>query len=737
MAFKLPCWVQKTVFVSILAIIASGCSIVPNETVSNPSGQAQQQETIDKPVDVQLLHQRAVNRRIGRWAVVIGISQYKYNTAWNPHKGIQDLRYAHQDARAFSDFLKSPAGGGFSDDRVVLLTNQAATVKEVRKAIGDFLAQSLEDDLVILFFAGHGSPDPKNPQNLYLLSHDTEPDNFYGTALPMWEIDVALTRSIRSKRVFILADACHSAGVGSTRAILVANRINTYMDALAQSKKGVTKITASRANELSQEKEFPEGGHGVFTHYLLEGLQGKADDNRDGFVTMEEAYQYLFDRVRSETRHSQNPWSSSYLNNDIPIGIVDSQVQTAIRARMNIRTKETTVSKKYEPAMAPKKKIEDRYEKAFEKHLALAESYISNHQFKSAEKELNKAEGIVHQARSEFGIRLNADRIVQLRVAAERSEKHRQWEEAYRRAEAEAKKRPPREKIKIWIRFLKENRDIHDTEEASRIYNSIRQKIRPNIQRHYDRLLSEMRRAFKNRQFPHALEKLDAAEALLHEANNELHLNIDPRNIDTIRSRFLVHASGRREYDQWNRTERRAKAIDLNEPGDYKRRISIYKKFMRTQPGNPYRWNASQKISALNRELKQFKENRFHESMEQAEILLSQGDYDGALEFLEMARKYATPEQYRELKKLAGKYGVKTKPWSIFNKNKVDWIYDNRKEFPDKDGSGEKNAGGVENRGSDGDGDDSGNDSDSGDRDGGHEGGESESENSDNSDDSS
>ena len=590
MAFKLPRWAQNTVFVSISAIIASGCSTVPNETVSNPSEQTQQQKTIDKSVNVQFLHQQAVNPKIGRWAVVIGISQYKYNTAWNPQKGIQDLRYAHQDARAFSDFLKSPAGGGFSDDRVVLLTNQAATVKEVRKAIGDFLAQSLEDDLVILFFAGHGSPDPKNPQNLYLLCHDTEPDNFYGTALPMWEIDIALTRSIRSKRVFILADACHSAGVGSTRAIMVSNRINTYMDALARSKKGVTKITASRANELSQEKEFPEGGHGVFTHYLLEGLQGKADDNRDGFVTMEEAYQYLFDRVRSETRHSQNPWSSEYLNNDIPIGIVDSQVQAAIRARLNILAKGTTVSKKYEPAIAPK------------------------------------------------------------------------WEEAYRRTEAEAKRRPPREKIRIWIRFLKENRDIHDTEEARRIYDSIRQKIRPHIQRQYDRLLSEMRRAFKNRQFPHALEKLDAAEALLQEANNELHLNIDPRNIDTIRSRFLAHASGRREYDIWNRTEGRAKAIELNEPDDYKRRINIYKRFMRTQPKNPFRWNASHRVSALNEELSQFKENRFIESTEQAEILLSQGDYDGALEFLEMAREYATPEQYRELRKLARKYGVKIKP---------------------------------------------------------------------------
>ena len=579
MAYMLPRWVHSVVFISVLAIIALGCSAVPREPIEDPYYNPQPQETIGKPADAQVLYQQAVNRNVDRWAVVIGISRYKYNTDWNPHKGIQNLRYAHQDAKAFSQFLKSPAGGGFSDDRVVLLTNQAATVKEVRKAIGDFLAQSLEDDLVILFFAGHGSPDPKNPQNLYLLCHDTEPDNFYGTALPMWEIDVALTRSIRSKRVFILADACHSAGVGSTRAIMVANRINTYMDALAQSKKGVTKITASRANELSQEKDFPEGGHGVFTHYLLKGLKGKADDNGDGFVTMDEAYQYLFDRVRSETRHSQTPWSSSYLNNDIPIGIVDPKIQSAIRTRLTPPAKQPVVSKK--------------------------------------------------------------------------------WEEAYRRTEAQAERKPPREKIRIWVRFLKENRDIQDIPEARSIYDSVKRKIRPPIQRYYDRLLSETRRSFRKKQMPHALEKLDAAEKLLHEANNELNLNIDPRNIDAIQARLIVHASDHRDYGTWSYAERRAKAIELKEPADYKRRINIYENFISSQPRNPFRWNASRRISILNRELKQFKENRFRESMEQAEILLHQGDHDGGLHFLKMAQKYATPEQFRNLKKLARKYDIK------------------------------------------------------------------------------
>ena len=102
------------------------------------------------------------------------------------------------------------------------------------------------------------------------------------------------------------------------------------MDRLAGSKEGVTKITASRADELSQERENLGGGHGVFTYYLLQALKGEGDTNRDGFVTMTEAYDYLYDRVRSDTRHSQNPWASAYVSSDIPLGIVDGQVLAAI-----------------------------------------------------------------------------------------------------------------------------------------------------------------------------------------------------------------------------------------------------------------------------------------------------------------------------------------------------------------------------------------------------------------------
>ena len=338
-------------FFFVCIFLLSGCAPVLQKKADAP---------IDKPLQnteehrgltvLQKMRTQAVSRRVGRWAVVVGISDYKYDTRKDPIKGIPDLRYASRDATAFADFLKSPAGGAFAPDHVMLLTDRKATVKQIRKGIGDFLAQSLEDDLVIIFFAGHGTPDPTNPNNLYLLAYDTEPGNYYGTALPMWEFDIALNRTIHSKRVFLFVDACRSAGVGGTRAKSVSESFNKYMAKLAASKEGITKITASRSDELSLEKKFPEGGHGLFTYYLLKGLKGEADDNSDGFVTMKEAYDYLYDRVRSESRHSQNPWASAYVSDDIPLGISDSQVLAAIRDRVDsLSDQMTATSQSYQP----------------------------------------------------------------------------------------------------------------------------------------------------------------------------------------------------------------------------------------------------------------------------------------------------------------------------------------------------------------------------------------------------
>lgn len=240
------------------------------------------------------------------WAVVIGVSEYA-------SKAIPPLRFADQDAEAFAEFLQRPEGGGFQPDHMRLLINKDATLANLKDALVEFLSQAIDKDLVMIFFAGHGAPDPARPTNLYMLTHDTDPSRPGTTAYPMWELQTLLTRQLSAKRIIVFSDACHSGGISldfATRGINAgeSNLVNQYLADLARTKEGIVVFTASAAGEVSQE--FPELGHGVFTYYLLQGMKGEADLNNDYTVTINELMQYVEDQVKRKTRGAQNPTRS-------------------------------------------------------------------------------------------------------------------------------------------------------------------------------------------------------------------------------------------------------------------------------------------------------------------------------------------------------------------------------------------------------------------------------------------
>jgi WD40 repeat protein len=240
------------------------------------------------------------------WAVVVGLSEYGSS-------GIPSLKYADRDAEAFADFLRRPEGGGYDTDHLHVLLNKDATLSNIKDALVNFLGQAIDIDLVIIYFAGHGAPEPARPQNLYLLTYDTDPNVLGTTAFPMWQIQDVIGRYINAKRIVVFSDACHSGGISvnfATRGLGVTenNLINQYLADLSKSKEGTVVFTASAAGEVSQE--FPELAHGVFTYYLLEGLEGKADFNNDYVITINEAMQYVEEQVKRKTKGAQNPTRS-------------------------------------------------------------------------------------------------------------------------------------------------------------------------------------------------------------------------------------------------------------------------------------------------------------------------------------------------------------------------------------------------------------------------------------------
>jgi Caspase domain len=249
------------------------------------------------------------------YAVVVGISKYLHGGA-----GLQNLKYADRDAQAFLDFLRSPAGGGVRKENIQLLLNEDATAENLRTALYTFLTRPTDKDTVLIFIAGHGDEDPNDNRNLYFLTYDTDPENMGGTAFLMSNLQEVYQRVIKAKRVVTFADSCHSFGISGQRSNVSRkenNLINQYLKQYAsEGERDV--ITASDVSELSQEDERWGGGHGVFTYFLLQGLQGKAAD-REGNVTAGQLFAYVKDQVRRATANAQKPQMTSGSAAAIPL----------------------------------------------------------------------------------------------------------------------------------------------------------------------------------------------------------------------------------------------------------------------------------------------------------------------------------------------------------------------------------------------------------------------------------
>jgi uncharacterized protein len=241
-----------------------------------------------------------------RYALVVGISGYGPQA-----KGIENLRFARRDAEEFYNFLTSPRGGAFPADHVRFLVDEQATSSRVRSGLSTFLGRAGENDLVLIYLAGHGIPDQFHPNVIYFLTYDADPNDLGGTAMPMSELSGALNSTINSKYVAVFADACHSGafkGQQTPRAGLEASQaVNNFLVELSRANPSVTIFSASRRNEYSFEDPGLGGGHGVFTYFLLEGLRGAADRDADGIVTLQELINYVTKKVAEATDEKQHP----------------------------------------------------------------------------------------------------------------------------------------------------------------------------------------------------------------------------------------------------------------------------------------------------------------------------------------------------------------------------------------------------------------------------------------------
>lgn len=210
------------------------------------------------------------------YAIVVGSNR--------PGPGQEPLSYAHLDADRMATVLEQV--GGFQADRVLRLHDPDADVlREAIEGFGPVLeahAARGEATSLVFYYSGHA-----RAQGLDL------GDEVYA----LTELRAGL-EGLDADLTLVVLDACQSGALTETKGILAAADFSTSSLG-ALDTEGFAVIASSTASELSQESR--RLGGSFFTHHLSTGLLGAADVDRDGLVTLSEAYGYAYQHTLADT----------------------------------------------------------------------------------------------------------------------------------------------------------------------------------------------------------------------------------------------------------------------------------------------------------------------------------------------------------------------------------------------------------------------------------------------------
>jgi hypothetical protein len=227
-------------------------------------------------------------------ALVIGVTSYKRTLA--------EATFAEEDAKAFYDYAMLKLG--IPSRNIKELLNNGASEVDVRLAVKDWIARSTKQDTsdIYVFFAGHGLAN-QTGEEMYILPYDGEPRLLEDSAISRERLfaDIAAANP-RSVTVFL--DTCYS---GTTRGtdMLIASR-PIAIRALEQSiPDNFTVMTAAAGDQTAKPLE--EAKHGMFSYFLMKGMEGKADANNDNEITAGELHQYVQSNVIQQSSGSQTP----------------------------------------------------------------------------------------------------------------------------------------------------------------------------------------------------------------------------------------------------------------------------------------------------------------------------------------------------------------------------------------------------------------------------------------------
>jgi len=231
------------------------------------------------------------------YGLVVGISEYE---------SLPKLQYADKDAQVFFEYL-SKANAGKDSSNITLYTNKDATRDVITDKLYSISEHVKAGDKVIVYFSGHGDVEQLvQTDNSLLLLTEAPLKNYLRKSNAYLDVNLFknffdLFMSKQAQIVFII-DACRSGGLIGGE----AGKKNTLLS-LQQSWANEVKLLSCQANQESLEGKQWGGGRGLFSYYLMLGLKGLADNDKNNEISLYELDRFLKDYVGSSSNHRQIP----------------------------------------------------------------------------------------------------------------------------------------------------------------------------------------------------------------------------------------------------------------------------------------------------------------------------------------------------------------------------------------------------------------------------------------------
>ena len=258
---------------------------------------------IAKTYEKLLPNKIKVNNDKNKIAIIIGIEKYEYL------KNL-DAVFANRDANAFREYAIRALG--VDPSNINLLVDKDANRPKILRALKLWLPKvGGENRDIYLFFAGHGlaSDDGKK---LYILPQDGDASLLEDTAITRSEI-VKLLQKTNPKSVTMFFDTCYSGQTRNEETLVASLRPVRIVADEQDMPNNFTVFTASANDQTSGS--INEAKHGMFSYYLMKGLEGKADENKDKKITNGELIAYLKTNVSKEA-FTQNREQDPMLSGD-------------------------------------------------------------------------------------------------------------------------------------------------------------------------------------------------------------------------------------------------------------------------------------------------------------------------------------------------------------------------------------------------------------------------------------